>query len=286
MSELLDIDPQTFLSALGRRPIEVDHRLEGHPLLSLEALGELADSMSPDRIERQRTDLDLVLPGGGNPRGGVTSPGDLVRGIEASNAWVVLWNVENDPRYKALLDEILDPIADLLGDREGGMCRREAFVFVSSAASLTPVHFDPEHNFLLQIHGVKQMHIGQFATEEHGQRELERYYIGGHRNLEHMPEEADVFRMEPGKGVYVPSHAPHWVTNEGHACISLSITFHTGAILRRGNLHVVNHHLRRLGLSPSPPGTSSLVDQVKLAFHRAAKKARGLGRKLSESRRP
>ena len=105
------------------------------------------------------------------------SSGDLVRSIETSNEWVVLWNVESDPRYKALLDEILDPIAALLGDREGGMCRREAFVFISSAESVTPVHFDPEHNFLLQIHGVKQMHVGRFATVEHGQRELERYYI-------------------------------------------------------------------------------------------------------------
>jgi hypothetical protein len=286
MNSLLDINPQEFLSALGRRPLWVNHQLVGHPLLSLEALAALAASMPPDRVERQRTDLDLVLPGGGNPRGGVESPGDLVRGIETGNDWVVLWNVENDPRYKALLDEILDPIAALLGDREGGMCRREAFIFISSAASITPVHFDPEHNFLLQIHGVKQMHIGQFATVTKGQRELERYYIGGHRNIEHMPEEADVFGLEPGRGVYVPSHAPHWVANEGVACVSLSITFHTREILRRGNLHVVNHHLRRLGLSPSPPDRSKAVDAVKLAFHRVASTARNLRRRIAESRQP
>jgi hypothetical protein len=137
VSSLIDIDPQEFLVALGRRPQWVNHHLVGHPLLSLEALGELADRMPADRIERQRTDHDLVLPGGGNPRGGVEGPGDLVRGIEDSNAWVVLWNVENDRQYNDLLNEILDPIADLLGDREGGMCRREAFVFVSSAASVT-----------------------------------------------------------------------------------------------------------------------------------------------------
>jgi hypothetical protein len=69
-----------------------------HPLFSLEAFGELADRTPPERIERQRTDLDLVLPGGGNPRGGVEAPGDVVRGIETDNAWLVLWNVENDLR--------------------------------------------------------------------------------------------------------------------------------------------------------------------------------------------
>ncbi len=285
MSSLLDINPDEFLSALGRRPLWVSHQLVGHPLLSLEALGALADCMPPDRIERQRTDLDLVLPGGGNRRGGVESPGDLVRGIETSKDWVVLWNVEGDHRYKALLDEILDPIADLLGNREGGMCRREAFIFISSAASITPVHFDPEHNFLLQIHGIKQMHIGEFATVTRGQQELERYYIGGHRNIEHMPGAAHVFRLEPGRGVYVPSHAPHWVTNEGLACVSLSITFHTRAILRRGNVHVVNYHLRQLGLSPSPPDRSKVIDAVKLAFHRVARTARNLRKRIAESRR-
>ncbi len=286
MSSLLDVNPQKFLSALGRRPLWVGHQLVGHPLLSLDALGALADSMSPDRIERQRTDLDLVLPGGGNPRGGVESSGDLVRSIETSNEWVVLWNVESDPRYKALLDEILDPIAALLGDREGGMCRREAFIFISSAESVTPVHFDPEHNFLLQIHGVKQMHVGRFATVEHGQRELERYYMGGHRNIEHMPEEGDVFRLEPGRGVYVPSHAPHWVTNEGRACVSLSITFHTEAILRREKLHRANFHLRKLGISPSPPDRSKVVDTVKLSLHRVATTGLNLRKRISEGRGP
>ena len=162
------------------------------------------------------------------------------------------------------------------------MCRREAFLFISSAASVTPVHFDPEHNFLLQIHGVKQMHVGQFASQQEGQRELERYYIGGHRNIEHMPEEKDVFRLEPGKGVYVPSHAPHWVTNEGQACVSLSITFHTRAILRRANVHVVNHHLRGLGMSPTPPDESRSADGVKLAFHRAVREARRLRARIAE----
>ena len=282
MSSPIDIDRQEFLAVLGRRPLEVNHRLVGHPLLSLGVLAELADTMRPDKVERQRTDLDLVLPGGGNSRGGVESPGDLVRGIETGDAWVVLWNVEDDHRYRELMDEILDPIEAVLRDREGGMCRREAFLFISSAASVTPVHFDPEHNLLLQIRGTKQIHIGKFAATTQGQRELERYYMGGHRNIEHMPQEGDVFRLEPGKGVYVPSHAPHWVTNEGRACVSLSITFHTKAILRRSKVHVVNHHLRRIGIEPSPPDQSEVIDGMKLAFHRAARAARLLRARFTQ----
>ena len=56
MSSLLDINPRKFLSALGRRPLWVGHQLVGHPLLSLDALGALADSMSarPDRAPEDR----------------------------------------------------------------------------------------------------------------------------------------------------------------------------------------------------------------------------------------
>jgi len=69
MSSLIDIDPQDFLAALGRCPLSVSHHLVDHPLLSIEALGELADRTPPERIERQRTDLDLVLLAGGTLEG-------------------------------------------------------------------------------------------------------------------------------------------------------------------------------------------------------------------------
>lgn len=269
MTPLIDVGPAVLRAAFADVPLAVRHGLVGHPLLSLEALADLAERLPVDRVEQNRADLDVLLPGGGNPRGGVLAPGQLIRGIETNNRWVVLWNVEHDPQYLRLLDEVLDPVAAVLGKREGGMCRREAFVFISSASSVTPVHFDPEHNFLLQVCGVKQMHVARFSTVADGQRELERYYTGGHRNIEHLPDQSETFRLEPGTGVYVPSHAPHWVTNEGAFCISLSVTFHTPAILRRGTIHGINRQLRRLGVSPSPPALSPARDGAKVALHKS-----------------
>ncbi len=286
MTPLIDIDPSSYTSAFGRRPLGVTHNLQGHPLLGLEALADLADQLPESRIEENQIGVDLVLPGGGKPRGGVTAPGQLVRNIERNGRWIVLWNVEYEPSYRSLLDQALDPVQEVIDGREGGMCRREAFVFISSGASVTPVHFDPEHNFLLQIHGVKEVHVGRFSTVEDKQRELERYYSGGHRNIEHLPEDAEVFRLEPGRGVYVPSHAPHWVANKDDFCISLSITFHTRAVLRRGRLHVVNHRLRRLGLSPVPPEQSKAVDGLKLALHRSVSSAHHLAGRVGAGRRP
>ena len=37
------------------------------------------------------------------------------------------------------------------------MLTSQGFIFVSSPNSVTPYHFDPEHNILLQIRGSKVM---------------------------------------------------------------------------------------------------------------------------------
>jgi ribosomal protein L16 Arg81 hydroxylase len=151
------------------------------------------------------------------------------------------------------------------------MRRREGFMFISAAASLTPVHFDPEHNFLLQVRGAKEVHAGAFEAEADSQRELERYYRGGHRNLDALPGPDRTFRIVPGEGVYLPTHIPHWVKNGNEPSISFSVTFHTPAILRRGYVHGANARLRRLGITPAPPDRSALRDSAKATL------VRGLG---------
>jgi len=36
---------------------------------------------------------------------------------------------------------------------------QQAFIFVSSPEAVTPLHMDPEHNFLLQVRGLKTLHL-------------------------------------------------------------------------------------------------------------------------------
>ena len=98
---------------------------------------------------------------------------------------MVFWNLEQIPPYRRLLDAILDEAVPFLPKREGRMGRREAFLFLSAPNSVTPVHFDPEHNFLLQIRGSKEMNIGRFPDRAQERRELEtgtarRAQIGRH----------------------------------------------------------------------------------------------------------
>jgi hypothetical protein len=161
------------------------------------------------------------------------------------------------------------------------MCKREAFIFVSSAGSTTPFHIDPEYNFLLQIRGTKFMTV--FDREDRSvlsELELENYLSGAHRNLtfkdEYQPK-GTVFELPPGVGLHVPVTAPHWVKNGDEVSISLSITFQTPENDRRRTVYRFNAELRKKGLNPAPYGRSKVRDAVKFNAYRVARRAGLMG---------
>ena len=259
---LLEIDPTTFSDAFGRTSMPVGHGLAGHELLTLDAIARLAQGLPEASIEHNLGDVPLVAADG-QVRSLRDAPDEIVRTIEANGSWMVLKNVEQDPAYAALLDALLDQVKPMVGDREGGMQQREAFIFVSAPGSVTPSHVDPEHNFLLQIRGSKQMNVGEFDDLVVEQRELERVYAGGHRNIEQLPDSMRAFELQPGDGVYVRPDAPHFVVNGPEASISLSITWRTPSTRRSARVHRINGRLRRLRIAPTPPGRSVGRDKVK-----------------------
>jgi hypothetical protein len=271
---LLQIDdPEAFSKGFAREPVAVRHSLVDHPLLTLEAIAELADALPFVSVERHRADLPVVMPGGAPELEG--SPSDTVREIETNGCWMVLWYIEQVAAYRALLDAVLDEAEAYIEGRDGGMQRREAFLFLSAPNAVTPVHFDPEHNFLLQIRGAKDMNVCEWDDAETEQRELDRYHDGGHRNLDVMPRESRTFRLTPGGGVYVPPWRPHWVQNSDEVSISLSITFRTAVSERAERAHIVNSRLRRFHLSPRPPGSSERIDRAKEIVYLLRNRLRG-----------
>src|SRR5207244_831142 len=106
-------------------------------------------------------ELPLLLPDADAPML-EDDPIEIARNIETNGCWMVLWNIEQVPEYKAFLDDVLDDATTLVGSREGGTHRREGFIFLSAPNSITPAHIDPEHNFLLQVRGTKEVKVGSF----------------------------------------------------------------------------------------------------------------------------
>ncbi len=281
----IDLGADGFARAFGQAPVGVTHSLADHPLLSLDSIAELADRF-PGRIERHLADQPLVVPGGAPELEG--PPSETVRGIDSNGCWMVFWYIDQVPEYKQLLDDCLDHTELFLPASTGPAVQREAFLFLSAPDAVTPIHFDPEHNFLLQIRGQKTMHVCPFESAEAERRELDRYHAGGHRNLDVLPSADEPFVLDPGLGVYVPSFMPHWVQNGPAASISLSITFRTCASRRAERVHWTNARLRRVGLSPKSQGASPAGDRLKetawIAVHFLKSRVGPLGRSLARAR--
>jgi cupin superfamily protein len=277
MGSLLEIDAPTFSDAFARRSVAVNHRLVDHPLFSLEAIAQLADRLPADAVRRERGNLPLVNRDG-YVDVGQGPPSATILDIERNGFRVSLRDIQRDPAYKRLIDQCLDEVEPILGGREGGMRRRTGYLFITAPAANTPMHFDPEHSFLLQVRGVKHVSVAAFEDDSIRQRELDRYYDAAECDFAAMEEIAEDFRLDPGVGVYLPSFVPHWVTTEAGVSVSFSIPFYTQFAERAESVNRINRRLRKLSLTPRGPGHSEPVDKVKAASF-------DLWGKLSEARR-
>jgi len=266
-----------FRAAYPEQPMLIDHGLVDHPLLQLDALAGLAQRIRPVDVEYNRADLPVGVRAEDTPANGL-SVEETIRSIEQNGSWMVLKFVEQDPLYRQLLAETLAELADDVRPSTGEMLKQEAFVFISSPNAVTPFHFDPEHNILLQIRGTKTMTI--FPAADEGLvsgREHERFHEGGHRNLpwqEDFAARGSAFALEPGRAVYVPVKAPHWVRNGPDVSISFSITWRSEWSYREEYARRMNAVLRKAGLSPAPPGRYPHQNHVKSLGYRVIDKAR------------
>jgi hypothetical protein len=277
-----EVDPKLMWEEFGREPFEVRHDLMDHPLLTIERLAQLADSLPPDQAEFTDSDLPEILPEGG-PQDQSMTAGDVVRGIETNGKWMVLKRVHTDPEYQALADWILDEVHSEVVESEGGRVSSECYVLISSPNSSVPSHFDPEYNLLFQIQGTKDLTVGTFPDLATERAEAERYYGGGHRNISDLPANARVFPMEPGVGVHIPAQAPHMVKNGPTYSISLSCSFYSRESARVVDVYAMNARLRRLRLSPTPPGERQGRDRLKSGAWRAMRRSRNAVRGLARS---
>ena len=253
------------------------HCLVGHPLFELEALAQLAGRMRPCDVEQNLAKLPISVDPTALRENGL-SVVDTIRSIEHNDSWMVLKFVEQDQIYRQLLNAILDELTPVVGPRTGPMLKREAFIFVSSPDAITPFHFDPEHNILLQLRGQKVMTVFPAGDPEiAGPEEHERFHMGGHRNLPYDeafgPKGRD-HQLRAGEAIYVPVKAPHWVRNGPAPSVSFSITWRSEWSYREANAHGMNNLLRRAGIHPAAPARFPHKNHVKSLAYRAVAKAR------------
>ncbi len=270
MAAPIQLDPATFDPWKIQA---VSHTLSSHPLLQLDALIELGKRQQARRLVRTHSadaGAGTSFADAPNLHPNARSAAETLADLAAAKAWTSLLNVQADPTYRALIDEVLDALRPVIDRRDPGMCYRAGWIFVTSPNAVTPFHIDHEHNFILQILGTKRLYVWDpFDRAIVSERAQERFHDEHSRELVTWDEvfraRAQVFDLAPGMGGYMPSTTPHMVENGPGPSITISFTYYTDATRRRELLYRGNARLRRLGLSPAPVGASPARDRLKAA---------------------
>ncbi len=255
--------------AFPEQSAEFVHHLHEDERLTLQAVADLADRLPRQSVICDNAAQPLLVPQGGPPRGALARPGDVIRGIADASAWLTLLNIEADPAYADLMNSVLDRLEPGMARRQGKMRNRVGFIFVSSPNSVTPAHFDIEHSLLMQVSGAKTVSFGHFESERDRRHEVERYWDGSHGRIESLPPELASYPLTPGRGVYIPPVAPHWVHNGPAISLSVTLTYFTAATERENLIEAFNGRLRAVHLTPRQPGRSASADLAKVAVMRA-----------------
>lgn len=274
-----DASRAAFSASYPEVPHKLTHALRDHPLMQLGALATMAEALPATSVEYNRADLPTGLNGEKAPSNGI-GIGDTIRNIATTGSWAALKNIEQIPAYADLLMALLAELRPVIEARTGAMLKPQGFVFVTSPGGVTPYHFDPEHNILLQLMGSKILTMfpagnARFAPDQ----THEGYHTGGGRELFWNDGLADGGRqwpLAPGEALYVPVMSPHFVNNGPAPSVSLSITWRSEWSFAEADARAFNGLLRKIGLNPRQPGRWPATNRAKALGWRLYTKARGL----------
>ena len=202
----LNLDPTKFRGSLDREPFGFTHNLSKLDLFESDFLLGLAEKYA-DHPHDHYVAAGAPAPGAefySVPYTGY-GPREALDRLDTVGCRVLLKRPEkHDRRFRELLDALFQQVVDLRGGlgRER-VVRLESAVLISSAATITPFHFDPEVNFFAQIEGEKVYHV--FSPSALTESELERFYVRGVVNigqvqLKYRDPARTRLRPRPGQG--------------------------------------------------------------------------------------
>jgi hypothetical protein len=272
----LNIDPCQLETNFDHNPFPFTHNFSELDIFSHDYLTELADHYS-------RARRDFFVAGGAVAAGtdfysvphGQFSPVDALGLLHSRSVRVLLKRPENhDPGFRVLLDSLFGQLVETrpqLAQEE--IVRLEGAILITSASTITPLHFDPEVGFFSQIRGQKIYHV--YSPHDTTEPELERFYIGGVVDIatidikKRNPSNEHVYRLAPGSGFHQPQNAPHWVETGDGESVSYTFVFETKRSRARGRTRAFNYYQRKFGLSPGLPGQHPRRDASKAVAMRA-----------------
>jgi hypothetical protein len=266
----LDIDPGSYKASYNTTPFGFRHNLHQLEIFQFDSILELLDRYNG-------ASNDYYVAGSAAAAGSAffdaphikLTPREAVKQLDARPTRILLKRLENhDDRFRALTEVLIKQLRSIpsgLGSLP--ILRMQSSLFITSAASTTPLHFDPEVGFFTQIEGGKTYHV--YTPDDVSEEELESFYVRGKVSIGQLdlsqrdPEKETVFNLNAGDGFHQPQNAPHWVETCGTRSISYSLVYETSADRALGRTRAFNYYERKLGLKPTPPGQRSQLDGIK-----------------------
>jgi hypothetical protein len=266
----LQIDPRSYQTSYNRTPFGFTHNLHQLDIFRFDSILELLDRYTG-------ASNDYYVAGSAAAAGSAffdaprikLTPREAINRLDERPTRILLKRLENhDDRFRALVDALIKQIRSVPGGLGSQpILRMQSSLFITSAASTTPLHFDPEVGFFTQIEGGKTYHV--YTPDDVSEQDLESFYVRGKVSIGQLdlaqrdPGKEQVFNLSAGLGFHQPQNAPHWVETCGTRSISYSLVYETSADRALGRTRAFNFYERKLGIKPSPPGERSHLDGMK-----------------------
>jgi hypothetical protein len=284
---LLTHEPSSLAKNYNRSSFRFEHDSHALDIFDLPRIVEMAARLPEAYYSTADCDID-----DGWKRVGVRrSLRETLETIGDSNSLVLLKHCERDPENGAVFRGIIEATIERCGAQlRDDVELSRATLVISSPRRITSYHIDAEVNFLLQVRGRKVLSV--FDPRDPSvlsDTELEDFYSGNWDGAHYRADrqsQACEFELEPGDGVHIPLHAPHWAQNGDAISVGLSLNFNLRSGARLASLYKANRLLRKAGLRPAPPGLSAWRDRVKLGAFAGASALRPIlrGASLGRSR--
>ena len=267
-------DPEgLFARNYNRQHFCFAHGLSTNPLFDLDSLIELSRRI-PDSWEAYWSNGRVAVNNAWEQgTQGRVSLQDTIANIAENDSIVILKHTEQDPVYGPVLQDFLSRVIDFAGEQmRSDVTIGETLILISSPNRVTPYHMDGETNFLVQVRGDKWFYVYNqddrtLITDE----EREKYFAGDISSAVYKKDrqkDATAYDLRAGYGIHVPTGAPHWVQNKNNVSVAISVNYELESVYRLSKIYKLNQQLRRLGITPTPPGTSQWRDGLKYAAAR------------------
>lgn len=277
---------------LDRESFKFEHKLLGHPALSLENLANVLPALPKDRVLFSTKSMKIGdnFEQSFSDRAKQDSIEKIIGEIRTSDSYIMISQPEIDPSFRDLYRELVNDVETLMRQRGVGKqaIDPQLYLFIASPNSVTPFHIDRYSTFLMQFRGSKEVCVFP-AWDERVVTSADREAYITYQNTqlpwsEQIDTLATKFRFHPGEAIHIPFVAGHHVRNgSDDVSISMSIIFNTAQTMMWRKALTFNHTsrsiLKRFGITPTPVGIDRWRDTTKSYLNRPISLSNKLVRK-------